>query len=250
MQTNTTSPKLASTLADISKLDQGTLVFLTVQKKGVERGKGGNKKVYGDDVVSVLVWSGFDYKALIERSAKKLTELEETGTLITTLTQEVLDQGCHDVTVADTCAALQETRASLDKVLQDTTGTAGVDDPQVFEPLVVNGAKVRGSKVYIGKGGDSPRAPKPGTLYIDGVKLGEVVVMPARNGRWNTTRRPKTIAKDTLGAKLPRGLYVRYALPPERVIEMKIDGEASAAAVAAGLPIDPESIRSLFKVAS
>lgn len=252
MTTNALDPRTASTLAEIGSLDQGTLVSLTIHKKGTQRGPKGAKVVYGDDFVHTLIWSGFEYKALVERSLKKLTALEDEGTLITSLTQEVIDSGCVDVTVQDTCAAIQELKESFKRVVEEPDGPKDTtqDDPNVWEPLTVEGVKVRGSKVYVGNGDDSnPRAPKKGTVYIDGVKLGEKVLTPAANGPWETRSKPKTLVKNLLRRKLPVGRYVRYALEPDRLLGTKVGAAASESALDAGLPINPEAIRQLFKIA-
>jgi hypothetical protein len=237
----------ATALSEIGSLDQGTLCYIEVQKKGVERGKAGVKKVYGDDTVAVLVWTGFSYEALVKRSLKRLENME--GVYGAVLGEAVkLDTG---VTMEHACAAVQEVRSSLHRVMSKPSGRVEVKDKDpVWEPLVVDGIKVRGSKVYAGKARpDDPRAPKPGTIYLDGVKLGQIVLEPAPNGHWSTAKRPKTVAKDVLMGMLPSGLYVSYALEPERVQVIKVGKDASAAAVAAGVLIDPESIRSLFKIA-
>lgn len=249
MNTNSTHGMAASTLSEIGSLDQGTLVFLTVQKKGQQRGKAGSKKVYGDDEVSVLVWSGFSYEALVKRAVKKLEAMQ--GVYTTVL--EAAEKKDPFVTLEHVCDAVAETRNSLHRAISEPSGRVEPEaDPKVpvFEPLVVDGVKVRGSKVYVGEGNpNDDRAPKPGTIYVDGVKLGEVVVTPAPNGQWETNKKPKTVAKDVLRKMLPTGLYVRYALEPDRVRAIKVGAEASAAAVAAGIAVNPESIRSLFKIA-
>lgn len=249
MSINTTHGMAASTLAGIGSLNQGTLVMLDVKKKGTRRGKGPGKKVYGDDRVKVLVWSGFSYKALVERSIKKLGSYEG-------IHSDLLgdaEKTDPSVTIEDVCVAVQEVRSSLLRVVSEPSGrvepTGG--KPPIWEPLNVDGILVRGSKVYCGEENlKDPRAPKPGTIYIDGVKLGEVVIEPAENGQWEAKSKPKTVVKHLLSKMLPTGLYVRYALEPARVRSIKVGKDASAAAVEAGIPIDPESIRQLFKIAS
>lgn len=250
MVSNSTHGMAASTLAEIGSLDQGTLCYLMVQKKGTTRGKGDAKMVYGDDTVSVLVWTGFSYEALVRRSVKKLEQMEDLHKTLLAEAQKV----DPFVTLEDVCAAVQELRTSLHRVISEPSGRVSVEDEiekdPIWEPLVVDDIKVRGSKVYVGKARpDDPRAPKPGTIYVDGVKLGQKVVAPAPNGHWETKRKAKTVVKDVLKDMLPVGLYVRYALEPERVQAVKVGKDASAAAVGDGVPIDPESIRSLFKIA-
>jgi hypothetical protein len=249
--TNTTDSKTAAALAEISGVGQGTLVSYRGQKKGVTRGKKHAKVVYGDDEVHVLIWTGFSYESFIERSLKKLLELEDQGNLITTLLTEVQSTGVGAV-VHDICAAIQETKESFKRALdpESVPPSNRLDSQDVFEPLVVDGVKVPGSKVYTGKGDDTnPRAPKPGTVYIDGVKLGEKILLPATNGHWQTKSKAKTVAKNILRRKLPAGLYVRYALEPERVQALLVGDAAADAAKADGVPVNPSAIKSLFKIA-
>jgi hypothetical protein len=120
----------------------------------------------------------------------------------------------------------------------------------VWRPLRIDDTPVRGARVYNGieRPGDE-RAPKPGTIYVQGVKLGEVVLKPAPNGEWQVRSKPKTIAKRKLKEKLPVGLYVQYKLDPQRCWDIRVAAQASAAAKEYGIPIDPEALRSLFKVA-
>lgn len=250
-RTNTKDSKTAAALAEIGNLDQGTLVSYQGQKKGVLRGRGGAKMVYGDDHVHVLLWTGFSYEALVERSLKKLIELENSGTLITDLTAEVMAKGLS-VNAQDVCAAIQELKDSLKRAVDpgSVTSPARSDSDYIFEPLMVDGTKVKGAKVYVGGGDENnPRAPKPGTVYVDGVKLGEKIVAPAPNGHWKANSKAKTVAKNILRHKLPVGLYVRYALEPERVGELLVGDAAAEAAKASGVQVDPSTIKSLFKIA-
>jgi len=251
MSTITTHGMAATTLSKIGSLDQGTLVMLKVRKKGVERGRAGAKKVYDDDLVEVLVWSGFSYEALVQRAVKKLEAFEGIHSQLL----EEANQIDPFVTIEDVCVAIQELRSSLHRVVSEPSGrvpaTPDGEKESAWEDLVVDGILVRGSKVYNGKGNPkNPRSPKPGTIYVHGVKLGEKVVEPAIHGHWDANKKPKTVAKELLVKKLPTGLYVSYALEPSRVFGIKVGKEASAAAVAAGVPIDPESIRQLFKIAA
>jgi len=248
MASNSMNGLAATALSEIGSLDQGTLCYLELQKKGVTRGKGADKLVYGDDTVAVLVWTGFSYEALTKRSIKKMEVMPD---LHKTVLAAAIAINPH-ITLDDVCAGVQELRSSMHRVVSEPSGRVEAPDEKdsVWEPLVVDGVKIRGSKVYAGAPRpDDPRAPKPGTIYVDGVKLGQVVLKPAPNGAWKKSSKPKTVAKEILEDMLPRGLYVRYALEPARVQKIKVGREASEAAVAAGVPIDPESIRSLFKIA-
>lgn len=277
---NANDTGLAQNLADIGNLGQGTLVSLIVQKKGVERGPAGDRKVYGDDKVHVLMWTGFHYKALVERSAAKLERMWASGNFLSETLGKVISSGCAWATIEDVSAAAQELQGNFHRVLhdRDPMAGAGVDpvtippseivDPNehilggppldpakivskpVFETLKVGDETILGAKVYIGKGNpDDPRAAEPGTIYIDGVKLGELVIEPAVNGPWKAKKSTKTVAKEIIRAQLPVGLYVRYSLKRDKLDTVKIGADASAHAKAANVPVEPENIRNLFKIA-
>lgn len=237
------------------------MVSVVVRKKGVARGPSTAKVVYGDDTVHSLIWSGFTYKALVERSYKKLHEEWSKGSLMHNLLKEVQEAGCAAVTVHDVAAAVQEIDEAFKKVLASSdeydNPLSGFDDPvdppenPIWEPLKVNGQTVRGVKVYIGGGNDKdPRSPVKGNVYLDGVKLGEKVILKAVNGAWKPKQQPKTVAKEILKARLPVGLYVRYCLNAEAMPSIAVGSAASTAAKKAGVSVDPEAIRSLFKVAA
>jgi len=240
-------------------LDNGSVASLIVRKKGVARGPKGNRTVYGDDLVHVLLWTGFHYQALVERSFKKLHQMWGKGNLLRKLLKAVQDAGLTGANVEDVALAVQEIDESFLRVIrtneaapreETTQGDAPEAPKPVWEPLKVDGTVIRGAKVYKG-GGDltDPRAPLPGTIYIDGVKLGEKVLDPAPNGQWCPKQKAKTVAKDILRSWLPAGLYARYSLEQDRVQTIKVGADASAHAKAAKVPVDPEAIRSLFKVA-
>ena len=90
------------------------------------------------------------------------------------------------------------------------------------------------------------RAPKPGDIYIDGLKLGEAILAPATNGTWPVKSKTKTAIKDIIRAKLPCGLYSRYSLTPENLVDMKIGKEASVSAKRGGVVVEQERLRGLF----
>ena len=247
-------PKLAATLAELGGSDQGTLVFLELRKKGVVRGKGDDKVVYGDDLVQVLLWAGFSYKALVERSYKKLHEYWGRGDFVTRLIGAAKAEGREDVTVQDATMAIQEIESAFLRVIRapDKDGTEPPEGEfeSVWEPLEVGGVRIRGAKVYKGAGNpEDHRAPVPGTVYMDGVKLGEKILVEAPNGTWSAKQKPKTVVKEIIRAWLPVGLYARYSLEIGNRLTVKVAAEASHAAKLAKVPVDPESIRLLFKVA-
>ena len=219
--------------------------------------RGASKTVYGDDLVHVLLWCGFQYKALVERSYQKLQGFRNQGKLITTLQTATQKAGFEVVTLRDAAEAIQEVEESLTRILRG--GFDHVEGPRtpqedghkvIWEPLVVGGQRVRGAKVYIGDGDpNDSHAPVPGSIYLDGVKLGEKVLEPAPNGPWLAKQKAKTVAKEILRSWLPSGLYVRYCLDPKYRQELRVGREAGQHAKGAGVIVEPESIRALFKVA-
>jgi len=255
MNTNATHAGIAGVLAELGDSGQGNLASFVVRKKGVERGPAGAKKVYDDDFVHVLVWTGFQYQALVERSSRKLDEMiAKNPRFIQDLARAVIDAGAADATIQDAAEALQEIQAHFRHILDG--GTAGPDDgdktdglpDSVWEPLKADGVAVKGAKVYVGPPRpDDPRAPKPGSVYLDGVKLGEKVV--EGSDHWDTKQKPKTVAKATIRSWLPVGLYVRYALGPDALPDLKVGKEASESAKTASVVVDPDKIRLLFKIA-
>ena len=249
MQTNALSPSTATALSELSELDQGTLFAAQVQKMGDARGAAGSKVIYGDDTMLVLIWTGFDYRALIARSKKMLDSQINKGGYIERLARATMEE--HEgTTIEDVCEAMQEMREWFRKVLATGDGVPGTPNGGVWEPLHIDGVQVRGARVYTGPARpDDDRAPIPGTIYVAGVKLGERVVEPAPNGPWRANSKPKTLAKRIIKESLPIGLYCQYRLEPKRVSNVSVGKKAEDMAKAEKIGIDPGALRSLFKVA-
>lgn len=249
MTTNAADSKTAATLADLADMDQGTLMCAMVHKMGDERGRAGHKVVYGDDQVLVVIWTGFRYRALIARSKKMLDREIQRGGYIERLARQTLEEH-EDTKIEDVCEAIQETRDWFRKVLsgEENSGTPPLG--AIWEPLTIDGQQVQGSRVYTGPARpELPRAPVPGTIYVQGVKLGEKMVTPAANGPWRPDSKPKTLAKGLMKESLPIGLYCQYKLTPERVSEIAVGKEAVAMAKKHGVGIDIDAVRKLFKIA-
>lgn len=237
--------QLAASLAGV---DGGTLVSIEVQKKGVERGPKGAKKIYGNDVVHTLIWAGFDYNDLVALADRYLLQMEDTGIMVRSLLAEAAASGHTGITIATACAAVQEVRQSIRQVLNgsETNST----NAHVFRPLEHDGEPIPGCKVYAGPGGPDPRDPVPGTVYIRGVKVGECVLEPAPEGPWKTQSRPKTIIKHLLKRKLPTGRFVQYILSPTSGFTMRIGKAASEAADDAGVKLRAKAVHDIIQLAS
>ena len=249
--TNASESLHASVLEEIGRLDQGTLLFLQTRKKGVVRGRQGSRRTYGDDLVQVLLWTGFSYEALIRRSQRKLDDMLK-GRLISELTKAAHDHGDGGANIHDAALAIQETQAWFSKVVGERpkTDTDGEGPGSNWEPLEVNGIKVPMSQVYTGPARPAvPRAPIPGHIYVRGMKLGEKVVEASANGPWKATHSHKTIAKDILRGWLPVGLFASYVLDPGLVAHLVAGEGASRRARAVDMPVDAEAVRKLFKIA-
>jgi len=253
---------LVQVLAAIGDLGQGSLASIILRKKGSSRAG----KIYGDDLTHVLLWTGFHYKTLVKQSQVKLESIWAKGTFLTNTLQAVHATGHPEATLADISAAAQELQGNFHRVLNGKDPLAGADiesicipeversydiatvvTEPVFEPLVVGGKTIIGAKIYVGKGSSKdPRAAQPGTIYIDGVKIGELILEPGVNGIWAPTQSPRAIAKDIIRKQLPIGLYVRYSLARENLQDCKIGSEASIHAKEHKVPIDPEAVQLLL----
>ena len=257
--------RVTDELSELLRRSDGTLASLILRKKGVGIGPMGAQIVYNDDLVHVLLWTGFHYPELAEHSLKCLDTLWNTGTLARDLMAEAAAEGVQvdaGITVSgihDIWNALRRASGGQDaaSVANDFTTLVEQESAMLsempsrnMEPYSTDGRVVTGVKVYTGPGTPAdPRSTKPGTLYISGVKLGEVVLNEAPNGQWTPDRKPKTVVKQLLRAKLPIGRFVRYALDPDNLVSFKVGKDASASAKRGGVVIDPEAVRSLFKIA-
>ena len=235
---------LTSALASLGTSSEGDLISMEITKKGVQR----RGQTHGDDTVAVLVWTGFEYRALIERSQRKLEALQAKG-LITKLALASSERAAG-AGIGEVCAAIQETESWFPRVL--TVGQAPRfprETEDVWSPLIVEGKHVHGCRVWNGvPDPDDPKAIVPGTVYLQGVKLGEVILKPAESS-WVTRSSPKTVAKDILRSWLPIGLFVQYALTPGSYSNFSTGADAAKMAKAAGILVEPDAVRSLFKVA-
>ena len=221
---------------------QGTIVSMIVKKKGVVRGG----KVHDDDTVHVVLWAGFHYKALVDRSAAKLQQMWDSGTLFKDLTAESAMLGMYAVKMPDVAVAVQEINRTLaPRHGASHVGEVDANNDKRWGPVAVNGENVIGARVYIGP----PGAIKPGDIYISGVKLGEKVLETSENGKWEPTSSPVVSVKKLIRSKLPLGLYAQYILSPDRLVSFHVGEDAAVDAKKHGVAIDPLAVRSLFKIA-
>ena len=200
--------------------DDVKIATIVYRKKGVERGSGAKRAVYGDHKVAVTIITGFEYKSVVEKSKQQLLQIKDHDILEECRKAGLIDRTGEPIHRPAVWEALTDIHASLLKTIQ---GTNTSNTQKVFQPLKIDGQKVRGCKIYVGDGDhDNPRAPKPGTVYLQGLKVGEVIIEEAPNGNPPEPRSAaKSIAKRVIREQLRIGKYVSYELSPER--EFKIN---------------------------
>lgn len=276
--TNANNAALAALIADAKV---GTFTHIITTKKGEVRGGKSNPKTYGDDTVAATIVTGFKYLPLVERSkdeALALTDADKDAVVARGLTgwvrvwkksskvgdlKEVArGLGLDDSgTKKDVVARLEEavpggmverlvTRADVDEAhtalladLQRTLdGETSPKNAHVYEPLVVDGQKVRGGRVYKGNPtGDD--AALPGTIYIQGIIIASKVLVPAANGPVPASKSgPVSVAKKALRRLLSVSRYVSYALEPGSDFYLAAGGAAVAAADKDGLTVDAAKV--------
>jgi len=242
--TNSLSPVLAANLASAKK---GTFTSLIIRKEGEERGTAPNKLTYGDDLVQAVIVTGFRYENLVAKSRDRLAGMTDADidALVNKGYTGWQGRGAKatevPVTRADFDAARMELTDSFDKTL------AGVNESttdHVYEPLVVNGETVRGSRVYVGNP-NGQDAATPGTIYLQGLKIGERVLDAAPNGPVPASQSAaKTVAKNVLRSRLPVARYVSYKLDASTpgAWLLSVGGAAAAACDSNGVTLDADRV--------
>lgn len=253
METNANSKQLATLLNQA----QAGFTGLIIRKKGQTRGG----KLCGDDLVHVVVFAGFHYERLVQRSLDALPSISTEDVL------EVAKKNGQTLSLTDIDTARNELQESFLATLSKTNHSSTA---HVYEPLMVDEAgekvTVRGCRVYQCVRGalDSegylqtchcrectgdPKAPLPGTIYLQGLKVWSTLLEPALNGPIPEPKSaPKTIAKNILRDLLPVGKYVSYALEPGTEFILRAGGAAHVEAAAAGFTVTAEMTQTLDKV--
>ena len=223
----------------------GTFTGLVITKRGALRGKGADRKRYGDDMVHVCLFTGFRYPGLVQRSLDALMALSDADVLAAAMAKGVKawhGRGAKatsaELTLDDMAVARAELVASFQATL---AGTNSSTTDQVFEPLVVDGEPVRGCRVYKGQtpeaeaAGAKPPAT-PGTVYLQGLRVSSRVLVEAVNGPLPKAQSAaKTVAKKLLTRQLPVSNYVSYRLQPGDDWLLRAGGAAAAAASKDGM---------------
>jgi len=241
MDTNAHSALTARVLADARV---GTFTGLITRKVGVERGRGADRKVYGDDLVHTVIFTGFSYTNLVRRSLEALKGVTDAEVVA----KDAIRNGTARFTEADVAAARAELVESFEKTL---AGTNESTTDAVYEPLVVDGETVKGARVYRCKrqagaegechcrdcAGDA-RAPKDGTIYLQGLAVWSTVLEAAPNGPApEPNSSPKTLAKEALRKHCPIRKYVSYRLEPKGSWSLRAGGTAAVEATSKGFVV-------------
>jgi len=247
--TNATSVTTAAALADAAP---GRFRGLIIRKTGVTRGRGAAKQVYGDDLVHVVIFGGFDYARLVARSREQLQAMNPADLVAEFARKGIVDGKGQAIRLADVCKAVADLDASFEKTLAGTN-TSTVE--HVYEPLVVDGKAVRGGKVYRCVANDpthackcrdcsgDAKAPVDGQINISGLKIGETVIDAAPNGPIPASKsRADVVAKRVIRSRLPVGRYVSYRLEAGGDWILRVGPDAATAATKDGVTCDPKKV--------
>lgn len=253
MDTNASSAALAAHLADAKV---GSFVGLIITKQGETRGRGAAKMVYGDDTVHTVIVTGFRYNKLVERSLAKLVTMNPADVVAA----DLVDGDGNEVTLADVQTAMADLAESFQST-REGTNTSTTD--HVYEPLVVDGEVVRGCRVYKCVAGDpahdckcrdctgDAKAPKTGTIYLQGLSIGSKILVPAPNGPVPASKsRADVVAKNWIRARLPIGRYVSYRLEAGTDFFLSAGGVAAMKSDEAGISLRTGAVSDVLEVAS
>ena len=251
METNANSRVLAALLQD-ARL--GTFTGLITRKKGEV--KGGVQ--YGDDLVHAVIFTGFRYTRLVERSLEGLATISNAGIVAKAASKGLTDKTGRAIVEADVEIARIELEASFQATL---AGVNAATTDHVYDPLTVDGETVRGGRVYhcVKEQGitchcrectGDKKAPLHGTIYLQGLRVYSKVLEAAPNGPVPPAKSAaKTVAKDLLRGALPISKYVSYALEPGTDFLLKVGGSAAVEAVGNGFVVNDDVVELLQRAA-
>jgi len=221
---------------------------IVTRLKGETRGKGAEKKVYGDDLVQMVLVTGIIYPKLTERSLAKLATLAPADVVEQLKAKGRLDKDGNVPTVKDVWDAIEELRESFTR---STEGTNESTTDHVYDPLVWEGETVRSGRVYKCVAGNpdhechcrvctgDERAPLPGTIYLKGLSVSRLVLDPAPNGPIPASKSgAKVVAKDYIKGLLPVSRFRTIPLEPGKEWSLHIGGAAIAEAEKNQIVID------------
>jgi hypothetical protein len=254
MTTNANSASLAAAIRDSRSALCASIMSVLQEKRGVTRlapgeKRGGLKVQMGNDVVRATFVGGSSYMNLTRKDDGVLDSI--TDAMLDTFTAEGLmawsGRGAKAVQVPvtrqDFVDALAEMKVSVAKTLAGTN-TSTTD--HVYESLVVDGKTIRGYRVYVGpQNGAAPKST-PGTIYVQGLFLGQTVITPAQYAKPASKSSGKSVAKRRIKRLLPSRRYVQYALEPGQDFILNLGAEAVSASDAAGITVDPDAVAEIL----
>ena len=250
-KTNANSTTLAAAIAGSRSAQGAAFMSVVTTLKGAVRlapgeKRGGLKITVGDNTVRDTFVAGRSYTALKSKDAVILAAL--TGA---DLDQMVADghmawsgRGAKAVQVAvtraDFDAALADMIVSTDKSI---AGTNSSTTDHVYEPLVVDGAALKGYRVYVGPS-DPAATPKsaPGTIYVQGLRVGRKVIAAAKYAKPASKSGGKAVAKRAITRLLPSRRYVSYCLEAGSDFILNLGSDAVTASDAAGITVDHTAV--------
>ena len=247
VSTNASCTAIAETLEGAR---WGTFSGIVQRLKGFERGRGAGKLRYADALVHDVIVTGFRYSKLKARDLLKLEAVTDADLMgLVAAAHEAWDHprrktaALQLITIDDYREALADLIDSCKKSIAGTN-TATHDD--VFEPLVVDGKRVPGARVYVGPSDPTKKpASKPGTVYLSGLRVGRKVLEEPVNG-WGPKGKSgvKATAKRLVAklAVLPSSRYVTYRLDPDSGYVLNLGGQAAVAADKDGMTCRPDAV--------
>jgi hypothetical protein len=208
--------KIASYLGE--NMERNAIASLVYRKKGMVRGASTEKKTYGDDLVSVVIITGFSYKDVVRKSMDMLINIKADDIVQEAAQKGLVDKEGKPLTYSDAQRALLETWGSFERSLSEED-RGKPSSP--FKPLEVDGEYVPGCRVYEGE------TAVPGTIYLSGLKVGEKVIEHSPNGPCPQPKsKAVSIAKRLVRNRLPVGRYVSYSLEPGTNFDLRIGNSA------------------------
>ena len=249
MPTTNATTNSQNLVAMLAQSKHGSFTGLVIRKEGTVRGRGPNKKLYGDDLVHVCGGTGFNYTTLVRKSLAKLNELDLDSVYgrVACLT----DKDGHRVSRTAFDHAVIELRESLQSSI-DGTNSSTTD--HVYEPLVLtqdDGTRevVRGARVYVGNPSGEDAA-EPGTVYLQGLQISSTVIERAANGSAPQTQSSAVVvAKNALRKLLPISRYVSYKLAVGQSWILRAGASAALAADDLGIQIRDADVTEVFSLA-
>jgi len=247
--TNANSDTLASLISDSSRCARFASIVTTL--KGASRlapgeKRGGLKIRVGNDTVRDTFVAGANYGSLKAKDAVILAALTDADLDAMTADGHTAWSGrgakavAVTVTRADFDLALAEMILSTDKTLAGTN-TSTTD--HVYESMVVDGKALAGYRVYVGPTDpNAEAAAAPGTIYIQGLRVGRKVIEAAEFAKPASKSAAKSVAKRAITRLLPSRRYVSYCMEPGTDFILNLGSDAVTASDAAGITVDATAV--------